>query len=257
MDWYKPYSTGPEDSRREHPVIVFDGDDTLWETEPLYDRARSAAAMLVAADGLDPARFEELQREIDIRNVERMGLSAGRFPTSSVHAYEALVNEDGAVFSERLAAQVYSTSCGVFDSPASLLPHAAEVLAALRPTHRLVLLTKGELEVQSKRVSDSGLVDSFDAVCIVDVKSPDAYGRVLGALAVDAGRSWSVGNSWPSDIEPAVSVGMQAIWIDAPVWGHERPQFGRALTNVRICVAQGLDAIPMIVLGSRLHPNLT
>jgi FMN phosphatase YigB (HAD superfamily) len=66
-----------------------------------------------------------------------------------------------------------------------------------------------------------------------------------------------VGNSWPSDIEPAVAAGLQAIWIDAPVWAHERPRFGRALTNTRIHAARGLEAVPALVLGSSLHANLT
>ena len=36
------------------------------------------------------------------------------------------------------------------------------------------------------------------------------------------GSAWSVGNSLASDINPALRIGMRAIWIDAPVWEYER-----------------------------------
>lgn len=82
-----------EASRRDR-ILIFDGDDTLWETEVLYDRARTAAARVVAGVGVDPAEFEHLQREVDVQNFESMRLSPDRFPTSSVQAYERLAGDD-------------------------------------------------------------------------------------------------------------------------------------------------------------------
>src|ERR1035438_8256583 len=70
-------------------AIVFDGDDTLWETEPLYDKARSTAASIAASAGYSAFDFEDLQKVIDADNVRLMGLASHRFPTSSVQAYEA------------------------------------------------------------------------------------------------------------------------------------------------------------------------
>ena len=76
-------------------TIVFDGDDTLWETELLYDRARSEAATLAATVGLSPDEFESLQKLIDISNAQTMGLSSARFPTSSIQAFEELARRKG------------------------------------------------------------------------------------------------------------------------------------------------------------------
>lgn len=56
-------------------LLIFDGDDTLWSTEPLYDEARQAARRLVEANGLDGARWEAAERA---RNVAVHGMSASR-----------------------------------------------------------------------------------------------------------------------------------------------------------------------------------
>ena len=72
-------------------VVVFDGDDTLWFVEPLYDDARAEAAAIVAAAGLDAGNWESLQRRIDVRYVPYLGVSSKRFPKSCVEAYRRLV----------------------------------------------------------------------------------------------------------------------------------------------------------------------
>ena len=82
-----------EEKRR--PVIVFDGDDTLWWAEPLYDDARRQASEIVAEAQLDPIRWTALQQETDLENVLTMGLSAERFPRSCVEAYEELAASVG------------------------------------------------------------------------------------------------------------------------------------------------------------------
>src|SRR5437870_1601332 len=57
-------------------LVVFDGDDTLWMLEPLYDAARQRAGEIVGTHGLAVADWDRLQRKIDLTNAGRMGLSA-------------------------------------------------------------------------------------------------------------------------------------------------------------------------------------
>ena len=58
-------------------AVVFDGDDTLWSTEPLYDRARQDARAEVVHSGLDGEEWERVERRIDVENV---GLSSRLWP---------------------------------------------------------------------------------------------------------------------------------------------------------------------------------
>jgi putative hydrolase of the HAD superfamily len=117
---------------------------------------------------------------------------------------------------------VYDASAHVFESRAPLVPEARETLKEMRDAYRLAVLTKGDSVVQSKRLADSGLLDLLDAVCIVDEKDDAAFSSILAALDAEPGQAWSVGNSYGSDVHPAVQVGMRAVWIDAEVWAHER-----------------------------------
>jgi putative hydrolase of the HAD superfamily len=203
-------------------LIVFDGDDTLWRAEQLYDDAREHAAAIAAEAGFDPEHWTRLQKEIDMANVASLGLSPQRFPLSSVLAYERVATECGAKVSNEIKRRIRQASAEVFYATASLMPGARNVVAQLARTHRLALLTQGDPVVQGKRIADSGLASYFDIIRIVDQKHDHSFAEVLVDTGTAPGCAWSVGNSIPSDINPALRIGMSAIWIDAHVWAHER-----------------------------------
>lgn len=227
------------------PVVIFDGDDTLWATEQLYDEARANAAHVVSKLGVDPAAWEELQRKTDVGNVTRFGLLAERFPTSSVEAFEFLRREAGAEVTADEASAVRQAAASVFERRAPVDPHASDVLSDLRQTHRLILLTQGDPRVQTKRVRDSGLAEYFDEIVVVAAKSASVLAAVVDHFGIPPQDSWMVGNSLPSDINPAVAAGMRAIWIDAHVWSHERRE--ARIRSGRVVQALGLEYVPEIV----------
>ncbi len=86
----------------------------------------------------------------------------------------------------------------------------------------LMLLTKGDPAVQTRRIDQSGLVDLFDYVIIVPRKDASTFHAAALAARVAPQSAWSIGNSLRSDVMPAIEVGMTGIWIDAHVWDHER-----------------------------------
>ena len=63
--------------------------------------------------------------------------------------------------------------------PIELLPHAEESIRALAPAHQLVLITKGDLLDQERKLAQSGLGDLFDAIEIVSEKTPETYARIF------------------------------------------------------------------------------
>ncbi|HYP99530.1 MAG TPA: HAD family hydrolase [Polyangiaceae bacterium] len=204
-------------------AVVFDGDDTLWKTEELYDSARAEARAIVSRAGLDGAKWEALERRLDLENVSTLGYSPDRFPRSCVQAYELSCREIGRDPIEELARRVGSAARSVFESEAQVMPDAHPTLAALRRSGlRLALMTKGDRLVQKRRVARSGLRDIFHVIRIVDEKSPAEILSVVSALGVPVERAWMVGNSMRSDVLPALAAGLRAIWINAHVWEHER-----------------------------------
>jgi putative hydrolase of the HAD superfamily len=227
-------------------AIVFDGDDTLWRTEPLYDAARQRAREIVEEAGLDGQAWEERERRLDVDNVARLGHSMRRFPTSCVEAYKELCSEGGLNPDDAVADAVAAAATAAFEAPAPLLPHAREALAALRARGmKLILLTKGDQGLQRRRVEQSGLAPMFDVIEIVDAKTPETFATVLAKAGVAPNDALSVGNSVPSDVLPSLDAGLRPVWIDAHVWEYERPN---AAVDERVIQLEDLAGLVEVAL---------
>ena len=227
------------------PLVIFDGDDTLWLVEHLYDEARTMASAVVAEVGLDPAEWESLERLIDVQNVSHFGVSRDRFPTSCVQAYQEVARNQGDTASSETSSRIWQAASTVFDREAPSIDGVTDIIADLRLDHHVALLTKGDEQVQRKRLADAGLTSAFTHVSIVPTKGSDEFLSVVRYLDVEPRSSWSVGNSLASDINPALRVQLSAIWIEAHVWEHER----RELTphEGTVIVAERLSDVPTIL----------
>jgi putative hydrolase of the HAD superfamily len=203
--------------------VIFDGDDTLWSSERLYDDARSRARLIIEECGLDGAQWEERERLLDVQNVAKFRYSTERFPTSCVQAYEELCLTNKRTVDRAIVEQIRKTARSVFEREPPLVAGARETLALLRSRGtRLALLTKGDHKLQLRRIKHSGLRELFHVIRIVPEKSPEVIREIVAALGVDAGSAWMVGNSMRSDVLPARSAGLRVVRIPAHVWEHER-----------------------------------
>jgi putative hydrolase of the HAD superfamily len=226
--------------------VIFDGDDTLWSTEQLYDDARARARKIVAECGMDAARWEECERRLDVQNVKKLGYGVDRFPTSCVQAYEQICESTGCAMNANTADRIRRAAQSAFDRDPPLVPGVRETLMSLRQRGaRLALLTKGDRELQSRKIQSSGLADLFDIIQIVPEKSPEIIRDVVAALGLDVTSAWMVGNSIRSDVRPAVEAGLRAIWINAHVWEYERDREGAAID--RMIAASELSDITALI----------
>ena len=227
--------------------IIFDGDDTLWMTEPLYDDARQRARDVVTASGGNGAEWEQLQRAIDVKNVATLGYSPDRFPTSCVQAYDQLCENHGLRQDAAVSALVRSAARSVFERDPELVTGVQEVLQLLRTRGaRLALLTKGDYSVQRRRVERSGLQKFFDLIRIVSDKSVGEMQSVVAELGIPIDNMWMVGNSVRSDVLPALEAGIRAIWIRAHVWEYERAH--DHLVDDRVVVVSEMSDVPLAVM---------
>ena len=73
-----------------------------------------------------------------------------------------------------------------------------------------------------EKVDRSGLKHHFDAIEILEKKSPGEYQQIIEHHALDVSSTWMIGNSPRSDIEPALAVGLGAVFIaHTDTWSHE------------------------------------
>jgi putative hydrolase of the HAD superfamily len=203
--------------------VIFDGDDTLWSSEQLYDDARSEARRIVSQCGLDGGFWEERERVLDVQNVSRLKYSKQRFPSSCVQAYEEICRGVGRSVDERTVEEIGRTARSVFEKNPPLVAGVRETLCLLRSGGaRLALLTKGDHDLQARRIEQSGLREFFHVIRIVPEKTPEIIREVVAALGVNSASAWMVGNSMRSDVVPALEAGLRAVRIPAHVWEHER-----------------------------------
>jgi putative hydrolase of the HAD superfamily len=110
-------------------------------------------------------------------------------------------------------AQILDTGRDLLSHPVETMPHARETLAALADTYLLVMITKGDLFDQERKLAQSGLGDFFHAVEIVSDKTAVTYRRIFSKIGGGPERAMMVGNSLKSDIVPAIAAGSYGVFV--------------------------------------------
>jgi putative hydrolase of the HAD superfamily len=101
----------------------------------------------------------------------------------------------------------------IAEHPIETFEGVPETLEHLSGRHHLILMTKGNITEQSGKVVRSGLKDYFSSVEIVAEKDPPTYRSVVEKYGLASDHTWMVGNSPKSDINPALAVGLNAVFI--------------------------------------------
>jgi putative hydrolase of the HAD superfamily len=199
-------------------VIGFDADDTLWHSESLYHRVQQEFQALLAPYCGDDGVMDELY-ETEMGNLPYWGYGIKGFTLSMI---ETAIRVTGGEIGARQIEKIIELAKEMKQAPVQLLPHVAEVVPTLSESHRLMLITKGDLFDQEAKIASSGLALHFDHVEIVSDKTPDVYRTLLGKHRIEPRCFVMVGNSIRSDISPVVALGGRAVHIPYPItWAHE------------------------------------
>lgn len=242
--------TLPAQMQARRTILIFDADDTLWETQSLYEKSKKD--FLARMEKVKFARREsiDLFESIDRRNVERFGFSRRRFPQSMIDTYRALCLAHDRRIDRSVAQRIRRAGERVFQATPRLLKGARETLSKLRARGlRMVLATKGDRAVQVRRIAQSGLRQFFERVYVLPEKGAKEFRQIVRAEKGDPSRSWSIGNSIRSDINPALAAGLNVIWVPRETWIYEeeRPTKKRGFHR-----AKSIEDVPAIVLRSDL-----
>jgi putative hydrolase of the HAD superfamily len=207
-------------ANRSERLLVFDGDDTLWDTQELYTAAKTRIFEYLERFDGSPTRIAEYFEAEDLGNVATLGFTLRRFERSIRNTIEAF-SPQGLDDARNVDALIASVLESIEEGPTPLVSGARRLLDDLEPLYRLVLMTKGDPMLQEHRISGSGLRQLFERVYIVDEKTPAGFQRILKETRANPNSAWSIGNSLRSDIRPAIMVGMKGIWIEKATWAWE------------------------------------
>ena len=184
-------------------TIGFDADDTLWQNERFFRLTQERFADLLR-DHAAPDHLMQRLLAAERRNLGHYGFGIKGFVLSMIETAIEVTDErvPASVIAELIAA-----GQDMLRHPIELLPHAREAVESLAATHRVLLITKGDLLDQERKLAQSGLGDLFDGVEIVSAKTRPVYEAIFARHGDGAARAMMVGNSMRSDVVPVIEAG--------------------------------------------------
>jgi putative hydrolase of the HAD superfamily len=200
-------------------MLLFDGDDTLWPNNHIFETAIERFVRLVGGGTwTDEAVRDELDRVEEAAWSVRGG-GTNAFRHNLEEAARAIVEP------ERLPVVVAALDAIVGEmaiAEAEPLPGVGATLDVLGTRHVLGLVTRGDPAEQWAKIDASGLRGRFRHIEVVRDKDEATYRRLVAAWALDPDRTWMIGNSPRSDIAPARAAGLGAVHIpSASTWRLE------------------------------------
>ena len=223
-------------------TIGLDADDTLWHNGRFFEltQARFTALLADHAEGADLAdRLLAAER----RNLGHYGFGVKGFVLSMIET--ALEVTDGRV-PGAVIAEIMAAGREMLEHPVELLPGVRDTVQRLASDYRLVLITKGDLLDQERKLAQSGLGDLFHAVEIVSQKSPAVYARVFARHGAGAEAALMAGNSMASDVVAPITAGAWGVHIPhGREWALERAE--PPLNNPRFHRLNALAELPELL----------
>ena len=199
-------------------VIGFDADDTLWVNETYFREAELEFARLLShyetANKIDQELFK-----MEMKNLPLYGYGIKGFVLSMVEMALELSNQN---VSSLTVQAILNIGKDMLNKPVELLEGVEEVLKLLSRKYRLILVTKGDLLDQERKLEKSGLTDFFHHIEVLSDKKEDNYSNLLNHLDINPSEFLMIGNSLKSDILPLINIKANAIHVPFhTTWQHE------------------------------------
>lgn len=231
--------------------IIFDFDDTLVETAVFFETAREKFARSMVELGFPLDQVLERLNLQDIENVRRCGgFLKECFPLAMAQTYDYFCGANGLVPDPVVRKKVEEMGWWVFGQKPALVAGACKVLEHLSAGGRydLFLATKGDPEIQWRRIAGSGLKKYFKKVYVLKDKTSLEYDLIARWHNLDPACSWVVGNSIKSDINPGLTSGYNCIYIpNRYTWDYEMEEpLGEFVT------LESLEMVPDLVLSGEI-----
>jgi len=200
-------------------IVGFDGDDTLWHSQGFYDQAQlDFEAIIARYVDLDSAGLRATLLATERGNLAQYGYGVKGMILSMV---EAAIDLTGGRIQGQDIRAIMDMGKDLLVHPVELLPGIAQAVADVATKYRVVLITKGDLFHQERKVAQCGLTE-FHRIEIVSEKDLPTYRRLLNEFEVQPHEFAMVGNSLKSDIAPVVELGGWGVYMPYhATWEHE------------------------------------
>ncbi|MCS7041387.1 MAG: HAD family hydrolase [Bryobacteraceae bacterium] len=205
--------------------LLIDADDTLWENNIYFEEAFAQFVDFLNHSSLSAAEIRAVLDEIELANIRIYGYGSLNFARNLEQCYQRLAERE--IRAEDLET-VKSFALRILEQPLVLIDGVEETLERLHKRHELTLFTKGHPDEQRMKIDRSGLGRFFQHTAIVKEKDRASYEALVRERGLDPARTWMIGNSPKSDINPALEAGLNAVFVPhARTWALERTRLRR------------------------------
>jgi putative hydrolase of the HAD superfamily len=191
-------------------TLLIDADDTLWENNVYFERAIASFISFLNHHEFTPEQVRHVLNEVERECVVKHGYGLHSFRHALVDTFERLAVDP---LTPALHETIHGFAAAIAEHPIEMFNEVPETLAYLSERHKLIMLTKGNHDEQSGKVERSGLKAYFDAVEIVSEKDAGTYRELVGRYGCEPRKTWMIGNSPKSDINPALEAGLNAVFV--------------------------------------------
>ena len=200
-------------------VVGFDADDTLWVNETYFREAELEFGKLLSPYETVNIIDQELFKK-EMENLPLYGYGIKSFVLSMVEMALKLSNYN---ISNETIESILNIGKDMLNKPVELLEGVEETLKTLSKSYRLILVTKGDLLDQERKLEKSGLTNYFHHIEVLSDKKETNYSNLLNHLDIKASEFLMIGNSLKSDILPIVNINSYAIHVPFhTTWLHEQ-----------------------------------
>lgn len=199
-------------------VIGFDADDTLWVNETYFRETEERFAELLEPYETKNKVDQELFK-MEMQNLELYGYGVKGFVLSMIESALDLSNNN---IPQETLLEIIKLGKRMISHPVELLDGVEEVLSTLEHKYRLIVLTKGDLLDQERKLEKSGISRYFHHVEVLSDKKESNYKNLLEHLEIDVNEFLMIGNSLKSDVLPILNIGARAVHVPFhTTWAHE------------------------------------
>jgi len=207
----------------EIKVLAFDADDTLWDCQSWFDDVERRCCELLSP-WATPREVSEGLVNTERKNLLLTGYGTKAFTLSLIENAVRVTREQ---LTGDIVQQLLDMGKELLEFPTTPLPEVEETLKRLaeQRRYRLVVFTKGELMDQEAKLQRSGLEQYFSHMETVSNKTEREYRQLCENLNVAPEQTVMIGNSFRSDIAPALAAGAWAVHIPYHVvWAMEKSE---------------------------------
>ena len=181
---------------------------------------------LLIRHGFEEKEIKETQDNIYKKMVSRRGFGhINSFPFSFKATYRLIAKKHGIKPDHDITRQAESLGWQVFEFAVSPLPGALETLEKIARKFEVTIVTKGFADYQIKKARDSGCLEISSSLVVMESKSPKEWREKIVTPFLsepDIPKSWVVGDSIKSDINPSLNLGLNAIHVKShDFWNFE------------------------------------